>query len=400
MSGRIIFLYKYFSQLQDWYSLIDANNNFFRKVISFLQKKSDWVNENIVLTNHFGLYGLLNSSKNTRSDLFSDYQIAFLDTKWRYTSFNKFLNQEIDFYVLLEKIDFLQYKFQILAESNLNYQKHYEIIYRLNWSFSVFVWIFYIEATKFLSNLKKNKWIVYDFVNNPSFLRSSVVWNRLRNFFVKVQDIVSSQEIEEILSFLQKISEILNSNFKLQTKIFWQSWLYFTIQNEVSYVDFAEFLSVFNNRKICFFQTDWTDLRLKNKDQTKQKKPEYLDLTSIVSIISYLSKNTKDQVSNSFFENKNIFVVSNNKEMSKKLLFDLKSKWFDKKYQLLWENITWWVKKNISKAMEKGSKIIIWGYNFFLWLQEKKVFLDKIIFFQVSWPLKETIISDMKRRLI
>ena len=85
------------------------------------------------------------------------------------------------------------------------------------------------------------------------------------------------------------------------------------------------------------------------------------------------------------------------KEESKKIFEDLCKNSIQNKTTILVENITGGVGKNIFKAKQTKNKIIIWWFNFILFLYINKISLDDIIMFNAKWPREQSILDDIKR---
>jgi hypothetical protein len=61
------------------------------------------------------------------------------------------------------------------------------------------------------------------------------------------------------------------------------------------------------------------------------------------------------------------------------------------------ENITGGIGKNIFKAKQTKNKIMIWWYNFILFLFANKVPIKEIILFNARGPSEQYIVDDIKR---
>jgi hypothetical protein len=92
-----------------------------------------------------------------------------------------------------------------------------------------------------------------------------------------------------------------------------------------------------------------------------------------------------------------IFILSVKKDESVALFEEFISKWFDKRFLLLVENITWWSWKNLFKAKQQGAKIIIWWYNFLLQLFSQKIAISQLIIYNSKWNQQDLIYSDILR---
>jgi hypothetical protein len=96
-------------------------------------------------------------------------------------------------------------------------------------------------------------------------------------------------------------------------------------------------------------------------------------------------------------KNKICFIVSTVKAESKDLFEKLYSRWLDTKAELLVENITWSLWKNIFKAKRGWSKIIIWWYNFMMWLLSNKIAIDICVDFNIKWKMSKYLLNDLQR---
>jgi len=82
---------------------------------------------------------------------------------------------------------------------------------------------------------------------------------------------------------------------------------------------------------------------------------------------------------------------------SKELFEKIYARWLDLKADLLVENITWSLWKNIFKAKSPWSKIIIGGYNFMMWLLSNKIHIDICVDFNIKWKMSNYLLNDLKR---
>ena len=94
---------------------------------------------------------------------------------------------------------------------------------------------------------------------------------------------------------------------------------------------------------------------------------------------------------------KEFFIVSTVKEESK-AIFEFLQK-FDEgeKFELLVENITGGVGKNLYKAKKKFAKILVGGYNFLMMSYAQNISFDHLLIWNIKGPQSQLILDDIVR---
>ena len=194
--------------------------------------------------------------------------------------------------------------------------------------------------------------------------------------------------------------KIFDGNLQVEKKMYDRSAFYFIYSEEVKFSSWDEFLELFKERKALFLShTDTTlpcliaereDSKI-NKEQQKGEN-QIFHLSKTASVLKAIEAFDKTQ-----FPNGAIFILSVKKEESKELFEALIKKGMDQDFLLLVENITGGSWKNLFKAKQQGTKIIIWGYAFLLQLFAQKIAISELIIYNNKGKQQDLIFSDILR---
>ena len=99
--------------------------------------------------------------------------------------------------------------------------------------------------------------------------------------------------------------------------------------------------------------------------------------------------------------NNSVFIISTKRQSSKQLFEKLiKDKDLIDNYAILVENLTWSRWKVLFMAKKFDRKIVIWWYEFYFQLIGNKIKFDKVIIYEIGWPMEQVMIRDLKWRRI
>lgn len=179
----------------------------------------------------------------------------------------------------------------------------------------------------------------------------------------------------------------------------WKWDFYFVYSESVKYSNWNEFADEFEWHEVLFLSNNDESLpylinKASNSESMEEKNVEdkIFHLSKIPSVVKVLEDYNFEQ-----YPNWLIFILSVKKDESVALFEEFISKWFDKKFMLLVENITWWSWKNLFKAKHQWAKIIIWWYNFLLQLFSQKIAISQLIIYNSKWNQQDLIYSDILR---
>jgi hypothetical protein len=103
----------------------------------------------------------------------------------------------------------------------------------------------------------------------------------------------------------------------------------YTIAPAVRYIDFAEYLKMFEDHQVLFFSSDRPEYK-KFLSQEESSKIPIIKESDIDKIITYIANNNE----------KSYFIISHQTEKSKKIFNLLHEQGYDKHYNLIGEYIT------------------------------------------------------------
>ncbi len=93
-----------------------------------------------------------------------------------------------------------------------------------------------------------------------------------------------------------------------------------------------------------------------------------------------------------------IFIFSSRKQSSRELFEKLiKDKEILNWWTILVENLTWSRWKILFMAKKFDRKVVIWWYDFYFNLIGNGVKFDKLIIYDIEWPMKDVMKKDIKR---
>ena len=395
--NEFYFLLKYFSHAEQWLWILEFNTKWDFEIYTALKDQRDVVNYPVVLATHWWLFSLLE-----QKEKYDWYSVVFFDVEWWYKWYNIYLSRSYDLNYTLNYLDMLSYKFWLQYELKKDSEiKHnWEIFDEFKQFFIMFMWILGQETKTFFTNtdatiqtLNPLKWDLAFYQTNKLLERFDEDWK------TKLSWILQQNEFLTLWKQIEHMQKIFEGVMVVEKKMWWKSDFYFVYSEDVKFTNWEDFLSEFEWHDVIF---------LSNNDDSL---PNFLDLTtenndtaisSVEDKIFHLSKiPSVVKVIESFDikENPNwvIFILSVKKEESVALFEEFISRWFDERYLLLVENITWGSWKNLFKAKHQWPKIIIWWYNFLLQLFAQKIAISQLIIYNNKWKQQSLIYSDILR---
>lgn len=115
---------------------------------------------------------------------------------------------------------------------------------------------------------------------------------------------------------------------------------------------------------------------------------------SFVTTLSALERKLKEDFAEG---KKDFFIVSTVKEESKEIFEFLQKFDAGEKFELLVENITGGVGKNLYKAKKKFAKILVGGYNFLMMSYAQNLSFDHLLIWNIKGPQSQLILDDIVR---
>ncbi len=388
-----MFVIKYVSHLKRGLGVLHLNSQSDYRIYYYIKDTRNQTKYPIVLTTHHGLFTSMQDNEET----YKDYDICFFDTEQRYKSYNFFLSSPCDLYYTLNILESFVYQQKIDNEIQKTSNESTELQEFVN-TFQVYIGVLFNESTKLFIKTE-NTMVQHDPIReHGDFYQSNLLWKQLLEKKEGLKTILPEENyiiIEKHIAHIQKVFDSVVNVFK---KMYGNSDFYFTYGEAQKFTDRKEFTDVFKNKVMFFSNTNKQATPLKPEEtkgdwQQSTKNQSIKTVPPIVDkLVTYIVEET-----NKSPENISYFIFSPKKDESKKIFEDLCKNDINKKATLLVENITGGIGKNIFKAKQTKNKIMIWWYNFILFLFANKVPIKEIILFNARGPSEQYIVDDIKR---
>ncbi|MBS8121536.1 DNA polymerase III subunit epsilon [Candidatus Vampirococcus lugosii] len=367
---EINFLIKYFSQYDKGHGFLDLSlaNDF--KISNFLQKGIDKKLSDIVLANHYNLFEFI-KNKNI-----SDYKIYFFDRDTWYNSLSKYLNKPFDLYFVIYKLEFFIYKYEIKGLDIYELNKFYT-------KFIIFTGILFKEITKQFIGISKDI-VEIDYIKgNIDFYLSNKLFNSLREDLLVISEKLENEDRDCIVDFFDDMDDIFNNICLIKKMMYDENKFYFTFYRTNNLINYQEFMDFFDKNEVVFFSNN-------------TKEGFYsIGGDKSYSNIKLSKQNDKNKIIDNISKHNNIFILCVNKNKSKELFEYLLNNNYNLNYELLFENITGGVGKNIYYSQIKNKKIVVGGFEFLLNLMSSKISFDHIYVYYAPGAFEKQIIKDI-----
>lgn len=369
---EINFLLKYYSQYNAWHSFLDLNNVWDYKVQWFLKenKAKKWYD--ICVTNHWNLYENILSKK-----LPKDCTIIMFDWDYWYSTYSKFINKPFDIYNIIYFIENLIYKY--------SFDKDTVILEELLKRIQIFIWVLFSELTEKFRNIQNPKIEINPILWDIDFYKSNNLYNNLIPDIKKITTIISESDLNEFKNLFLQLNEILESICTVEKKMYNEDEFYFLFYKNNTIINYHTFLDIFEWYNI-YFMTNFD----KDKSIKLNKNSELPNHADIIK-----KQSNTEELLNEIKWIDSIFILSTAKNVSKELFEKIFDKNIHNDYNILIENITWWLWKSLFYAKKHNKKIVIGWYEFMMSMISNKINFDKIFIYYTNWPLEKQIINDI-----
>ena len=389
--NEVFFLLKYLSHLEKWMWMLDLNNTNDNQIFYFLKEKKNSTKYPIVFTTHGWLYHLF---KDIESEYF-DYDVIFFDNENRYKSYHQYLSHPCDLYFTLQFLETLLYTYQ--TRNQIKIGKYNNILDKLETftqRFQIFMWILFSESKKLFKNTDKNFIEFNPIIDNSSFHQST----QSRKNIMEAKDNLQKELLEVDRNQLDKQLLIFDQTFNtiniINRRVSNNSDIYFLFKESTKFTNRWEFKEIFDPRKVIFFSNfnqEYIDLDPKSKnEQTSYQLKNIHSSKKLIERLKSIFENEEQQ-------SQNIFILSSKKHQSREIFEACYQENLHKKTKLMAENITWWIGKNIFKIKQWKPNIIIWSYNFLMWIFAKGIDIDIVVNFNIKWPQEKYLLNDLNR---
>lgn len=381
-----MFIIKYLSHLKKWLGILQLSTQVDYKIYYYIKDTRKQKKYPIILTTHQGLFSAMQDNEET----YKDYDICFFDTEQRYKTYNFFLSSPCDLYYTLNVLESFIYQQETNNQIQWKTKQSSELEDFVN-NFQIFIGIVFNESTKLFIKTEHTM-IGHDPIrDHGDFYQTNLSWKQLMDKKESLKNILSEENyaiLEKHIAHIQKVFDSVVNVFK---KTYGNGEFYFTYWEAQKFTDRKEFIDVFKNKVIFFTNTNTQGTKLSEKENINNQ-----NIRIIPPVIDKLVTYIVDEAQKSP-ENISYFIFSPKKEESKKIFEDLCKNNIHTKTTILVENITGGIGKNIFKAKQTKNKIIIWWYNFILFLYTNKIPFKEIILFNARGPSQQNILDDIKR---
>lgn len=393
--NEFFFLVKYFSHAEQGLWVLDLNSKWDFEIYTALKEQRDVVNYPVILATHWGLFSLLE-----QGEKYDWYRIVFFDVEWWYKSYNTYQSRSYDLNYTLNYLDMLSYKFwlQYQLKKEEEIERNWKVFEEFKQFFVMFMWILWQETKSFFTNTDATLQTLEPITWSLSFYQTNKLLPRFDEYWKSVlESILQPVEFLTIWKQIEHMQMIFDGMMTVEKKMWWRSDFYFVYSESVKYSNWNDFLDEFVWHDVIFLSNNDESLPLLvekvQDDETSEAvnvEDKIFHLSKVPSVVKVLEDYDIKQ-----YPNWLIFILSVKKDESVTLFEEFISKWFDKRFLLLVENITWWSWKNLFKAKQQGAKIIIWWYNFLLQLFAQKIAISQLIIYNSKWNQQDLIYSDI-----
>ena len=381
-----MFIIKYLSHLKKWLGVLNLNNQADYRIYYYIKDTRNQTKYPIILTTHHGLFAAMQNNQ----EIYKDYDICFFDTEQRYKTYNFFLSSPCDLYYTLNILESFIYQQEVDNQIQWTKNESNELQEFVN-TFQIFIGILFNESKKLFIKTE-NTMIWHDPIrDHGDFYQTNLSRKQLMEKKEGLQKVLSEENYKILEKHLDQIQKVFDSVVNVFKKMYGNGEFYFTYGEAQKFTDWKEFIDVFKNKVIFFTNTNMQGIKLSDKENINNQS-----IKTIPPVIDKLVTYIIDEIQKSP-EEISYFIFSPKKEESKKIFENLCKNNINKQAILLVENITGGIGKNIFKAKQTKNKIIIWWYNFILFLYASKVPLKEIILFNARWPSEQNILDDIKR---
>ncbi len=365
---ELYFALKYFFHATSEHSSIDLTSQYDRKIYHALKEKNTVKNSKAIeLITHEQLY-----EKVRDQEIMPFTSIFFFDQDRRYDTHMKWEQKPFDLYLLLQITDSLIYKHKLIApqKSSLWEELHTKLV--------IFIGVRQTEVAGLLKDVSNSSVDIDNIIDNTYFYKVSLLIAQISELISSLEDKTDSDEHKIIHEKWERFMTIISSRCWISTKIYGEE-VHFLVRKLDAFLDYSEFQDLFS-----IFQTSFLSI-------IKKDRPAILTSSTEKLPTLIHQRPGKEHIT---YEWKNIYIFSNNKQVSQEALVWLHTN-SPKQYKVHGENITGWKGKNIFAIKWSEYNIILGGYDFFLQCISQKVIIDKLYTLCINGPLQHIISGDL-----
>ncbi len=378
--GELLFTLKYYSQFEQKHSILDINSQDDYKVFSALSNPEKQNRSWITLCTHSQLYGM------NKEDL-QEYTLLFFDKdRWSGT-YSRHMKQQFDPTYLLNHLEQISYKYSLLNhEAAWAMEEFYNKTLFLHSTLCM-------EINPFFKGSSANKVEFVDIAQETRFPKTRQLipirkeqFESLKQWLMKEDQWVETKitEFYDHLTGQTTVSKRMHAGDKR----------YYQFQDSHTYVQRDDFKQDLPTPKSLF---------LSNKKRTQHDQRTQVSLKEdTVETLEFLKIKTQPKIPELIemitTAGENCFVVSSDKSRSKMLFDALVKQWVSRDFEILWENITWWMGKNLYRGSISSKPVLLIGwYNFCLGAMAKEIHFPTAYLYHLHGKLAAQIVTDILR---
>lgn len=379
--NEMMFVFKYMSHVRNKMSILDLNTPFDYKINYYIQDDSKDRKYPIVLTTHGGLFNMID----TPEHIYRDYDICFFDLEMRYKGYNQYLSSSCDLYSVLSFLESLYYKY-ILD----NQESGKEALDNFARFFEIFMWVLFKETKKHFINVPNKYITINPILDNLDFFETNNLIKKFSEHKRILGGVLEQKDFEKLWLKVDHMFRVFSGLIQVKMKMYGQADFYFVYAESTQFTNWDEFTDIFKSKVLFLSNYDRSYPKILQESMVRYKL-NFKKIWWVEYVVDYLQEQLQSN------EDKICFVMSTVKMESKDLFEKMYARGLSDKAELLVENITWSLWKNIFKAKSVWSKIIIWGYNFMMWLLSNKINIDIYVDFNIKWKMSKYLLNDLQR---
>lgn len=376
---EFLFILFYLAHHRDGYRVIQATLTTHKYILDYLQvKKLEIKKDKKILCTHWWLYYTIQNNPD-RQETYKDYPICLLDADWRHTTYNDYAQRWIPLSSLLYQREKFNYEIQ---QNNTADQEKKEIISSIITSLSFFTAHFTKDSELYYKKERKDRWEISYIINEPLYTDSMLSWEHLQTLRNQLKEEIETPKY--LQSVMEKFLTLLSNPVKIKRNMGYNNKdISYNISPWVRYIDFAEYLKLFEEHKVFFFSPQRTEYK-EFLPKTEKKLPSIQWNDDFKKIEALCKESTWS-----------IFIVSHNTEKSKQIFTLLHQQWFGKSHNLIGEYLTGGIAKNAIKQNSTEASIIIGWYHMLLHFRGEGNKIDHIIISYVPQWISKFIQDDI-----
>ena len=365
---ELYFALKYFYHVSSWHSSIDLTTHYEWKIYHALKEKDITASSHsLELLTHEFLY-----EKMRDQSIMPYTTIFFFDQDRWYDTHMKWQQKPFDMHALLQITDSLIYR------DTLVYPEKDSVWEPLHTKLVITIGVRQTEVAKLLKDVSNSAVEVDALIGNTYFYKTSLLIEQINELLISIEVHADPSDYRVVKEKWEKFMSIITNRCNISTRLYGQE-IHFLVKTVDVFLEYSEFQQLFSLNQTMFLSA------------IKKDRPALITSWSSLQHPLIVERPGKEKLA---FNEKNIYVFSNNKQISEQLLIWLHSH-KPSHYKVHGENITGGKGKNVFAVKASPHNIIIGGYDFYLQCVAQKINIDIVYKLCINGPLQHIISSDL-----